>query len=324
MIVDRLPVIKAKLPHPLVQNAIFAACKGGVEEPLVNPDHGEDRSVVFKTVNATGDVMLVVSPRRLKTNPDMGVFLAGVALAQKYMPTQTEEDWKNIKINVTFPVREFYDLVAPGELRPKASKNRLWFEESLCTLAKTSISVTFGDPGIGKHGGNLRYQMQSSLWDYKFCPLRGRSGGTIVLSILSDFVPRDYYVWADAALCNRLESQVSREIFWQLIGREHFRIDVSTLSCLCGVSPQSRLDKWDRRALQPALEELSSCGYRIEREGTGTDSVYVLSRNAAKEKRKTANSKGRGRKRRFVNTEFPPINAEFPPINAEFLPKMVL
>ncbi len=217
---DRFPIVKAKLPHPLVQNAIFAACKGGVEEPLVNPDHGEDRSVVFKTVNAAGDVMLVVSPRRLKTNPDMGVFLAGVALAQKYMPTQTEEDWKNVKINVRFPVREFYDLVAPGDLRPRASKNRLWFEESLCTLAKTRVSVTFGDPGIGKHGGNLRYQMQSSLWDYKFCPLRGRSGGTIVLSILSDFVPRDYYVWADAALCNRLESQVSREIFWQLIGRE--------------------------------------------------------------------------------------------------------
>ena len=272
-------IIKARLPHPLLQNAIFEACRLSESRDSIDPGPAcKGLRVIFTKTNIDGDVMTITAPRRLKANPDMGVFLAGVALAQKYMGIPENLEDLPLKVNVTFPITEFYDLVAPGDRRATASKNRLRFNESLNTLAQTSIAVVYGNKGRKKHGENSGYRMRSSLWDYRFNPLKGRGGGSIALAILSDFIPRDYYLWADAALCNRFELAVSREIFWQLVGRQHFKADVSALAEICGLPPESRLDRWYKRNLLPAVDELNSAGYIIKREGTGLDADYVFNR----------------------------------------------
>lgn len=281
MIVDRDLIIKACLPHPLVQNAVFEACR--LREYRNSIDPGSDfksLKVIFTRKNDDGDIMTITSPRRLKANPDMGVFLAGVALAQKYMSVPDNPSELPLKVNVTFPITEFYDLVAPNDRRALISKSRLKFDESLNVLAQTNIAVAYGAKGIKKHGGAASYSMRSSLWDYRFDPLRGRTGGSITLAILSDFIPRDYYVWADAALCNRFESVVSRQIFWQLVERQHFKADVHALAEMCGLPLESRLDRWYKRNLLPSIEELSSSGYIIKREGSGLSTEYVFKRKA--------------------------------------------
>lgn len=283
MIVDK--IVKARLPHPLLQNAIFEACRLSESRDSIEPEPGcKGLRVIFTKTNIDGDVMTITAPRRLKANPDMGVFLAGVALAQKYMGIPENLEDLPLKVNVTFPITEFYDLVAPGDRRAMASKNRLRFDESLNTLAQTSIAVVYGNKGRKKHGGNTGYSMRSSLWDYRFNPLKGRGGGSIALAILSDFIPRDHYLWADAALCNRFGSAVSRQIFWQLVGRQHFKADVPALAEMCGLPPESRLDRWYKRNLLPAVDELNSAGYIIKREGAGVDADYVFKRKKGKDK----------------------------------------
>jgi len=272
-------IIKARLPHPLVQNAIFEACRLSALRDSIDPAPDfKAMRVIFTKKNSDGDIMSITSPRRLKANPDMGVFLAGVALAQKYMNIPDPAAELPLKVNVQFPITEFYNIVAPRPRRAIASKNRLRFDESLNVLAQTSIAVVYGNKGQKKHGGNTGYSMRSSLWDYRFDPSKGRTGGTITLAILSDFIPRDYYLWADAAQCNCFESPVSRQIFWQLVGRQHFRSNVVALADICGLPAESRLDRWYKRNLLPAVDELNSAGYIIKREGEGVGADYVFSR----------------------------------------------
>lgn len=284
MIIDKFSVVKAKLPHPLLQTAIFEACRLSESRDSIDPGPDfKSLRVILTKKNSDGDIMTITAPRRLKANPDMGVFLAGVALAQKYMDIPDPATELPLKVNVTFPITEFYDLVSPGDRRTTASKHRLRFDESLNVLAQTSIAVIYGNKDKKKHGVNTGYRMRSSLWDYKFDPSKGRGGGSIALAILSDFIPRDYYLWADAALCNRFESPVSRQIFWQLVGRQHFKSNVAALADICGLSAESRLDKWYKRNLLPAVDELNSAGYIIKREGTGVDADYIFSRKKGKD-----------------------------------------
>lgn len=269
-------VVKAHLPHPLVQNAIFEACR--FSENIT--DEAENIKVVFTKTNTAGDVMKISSPRKLKAIPDMGVFLAGIALAQNNISDVGKRDLESgaLKINTNFPIKDFYDLISPKESRGWISKNRAVFDESLKTLADTSISVAYAPGTRKKHGDKLSYIMKSSLWDYEFVPVKGRNGGIIRLAILRDFFPRNYYIWADAALCNRLELTVSRQIFWQLLGREHFKAGISDLASLCGFPAEGRLDMWLKRNLSPSIEELNSAGYRIKREGKGLSADYVFYR----------------------------------------------
>ncbi|NCC62829.1 MAG: hypothetical protein EOM12_18335, partial [Verrucomicrobiae bacterium] len=106
---DRFPIVKAKLPHPLVQNAIFEACRLSESRDSIDPGPGcKGLRVIFTKTNIDGDVMTITAPRRLKANPDMGVFLAGVALAQKYMGIPENLEDLPLKVNVTFPITEFY------------------------------------------------------------------------------------------------------------------------------------------------------------------------------------------------------------------------
>ena len=68
---------KAYLPHPIFQSTLFAATRTRKE--------GEYRKngLTIVSENKFGDTITISAPRTLFVSPDMGVFLATVACAQR-------------------------------------------------------------------------------------------------------------------------------------------------------------------------------------------------------------------------------------------------
>lgn len=352
MIEGKEPIVKAYIPHPLAQNYLFSACKfSGYRDKPEKDSNGKDIPVtVQKTNERTGDVLTVTSPRGLKADPDMGVFLSVIALAQKYIAEHLDDipvstvniihrDSKGrplpsppkavtMKAAALFKISDLYDLLAqtPNQ-RAQISKHKDRIEESMKILAKTHISIAYAPSQIKKHNdagcnfpkrkyniGSISGALESSLWDYKYFRDQehfnkwvnnrhmdfsdddedsgyqfkrgGRDSGLININILRDFVPdvKEYFLLADARLCNRLESPVARQIFWKLLSAQHFRISVKALAQYCELPDSSRLDMWLKRALNPALEELQDHGYSIvSNGGSGAQTEFVITRPKAKE-----------------------------------------
>lgn len=252
---------KAILPHPLLQSVIFSVARreyGG--EGLA--------SMIIERRNAWGDSISISSPRPLLARPDMGVFLAVTALVQKngFEPLVGQESEKySGKIWSRVPLSELYDLTG---MRRSRSREALF--ESLEALGGTSIVVRYADRK--RHGGAAGVAL-SSFWDFKLIPRRGR-GGSVIDFFPADFlIPRKYYLWADAGICNSLRQDTARAIFWALLCREHFAGTIAEWQQLVG-GGDSNPWRWRDKRFLPALEELATKGYKIQ----DKDGIYVISR----------------------------------------------
>ena len=244
---------RAYLPHSFFQNCIFAATRA-VNNATVDKKTG---FVVVTRANRAGDVVEIKSPTLLQARPDMGVFLAAIALFQKYVLRFEEENIPPgalCEYGAKFPLRELSEL---ANISYKSGSGREVLEDSLFRLGKTDIKVTFADPS--KHFGSRVFEIHN-LFNYI---IERRVGpGQSVISIMPSFAlaPQTQYLYADAAIANRLTSDTARAIFWILICRQHIMATPAQLLELCGASGK-RVDDWKRRRLIPALEELREYEY---------------------------------------------------------------
>lgn len=251
---------RAYLPHPIFQTTLFAA----VRERQKN--EYRKRSVTLERTNRWGDVLTIRSARTLFAMPDMGVFLATVALIQKHgfhdlIDGVTGETVGRVRS--MFPIGELYDLTGMGR---SSARDRLLI--SLETLGSVSVSVKYAKTpdSMERHRYSDGFHM-ASFWDMNIISRKGRSGSLVEIFPSKYLIPNKRSLWADAKLCNSLKTDTSRVIFWNLICRQHLRASIHNWKKLVG-SEAERVDKWRARQLMPAVEELAAHGYYIE-EGDG-------------------------------------------------------
>ncbi len=257
---------KAYLPHPFFQNSIFLCTRAR------NPDEYRKRSVTVEVTNRNGDIMTVRSARTLFASPDMGVFLAVVALLQKHGVHDLVDSVTGEvagRVRSTFPIGELYDLTGMGR---SAARERLL--TSLDVLGSVSLSVKYGltPENLERHRLSLGFQM-SSFWDLNIVPRKGRRGSIVELFPSRYLIPNDHNLWADAALCNALQIDTARAIFWALICRQHFCGTVAEWQKLLGSQYQA-LRNWRANHFLPALEELTKYGYKV----TEKSGLYTVRR----------------------------------------------
>lgn len=242
---------RAYLPHPIFQNCLFAATRER------KADEYRKRSVTVERRNRWGDVLTIRSARTLFARPDMGVFLAVVALIQKngFQRLVGERDGvPSGRLASHFSLSALYDLT--GMARSRGRENLL---VSLDTLGSVAVSIQYADPG--KHAGRAALRL-STFWDLKIMSRKGRVGSTVDIYPAEFLVPQERFIWADAEICNRLRSDTARGIFWALLCREHMRGTAQEWKGLVGAGGD-RIDKWTSRQLRPALEELAKHGYHV-------------------------------------------------------------
>ncbi|WP_455595281.1 hypothetical protein [Cloacibacillus porcorum] len=245
---------RAYLPQPFFQSTIFIASR--------QRKVGEHRKngLLVKRQNKWGDIITIKSPLTLFCRPDMGVFLAAMALFQKYI--KKEPDFMRTHFcnasdksvwGAEFPVGELYDLT-------QTSSDR-WseLEASLMAIGSTTISVHYADSH--KHGGRVGFDI-GGLWLWRREKRNGRLGSLLQLNPVKELVPDRNYLYGDALICNKLKSDTARSIFWALVCREHVKGRVENYAQFCGVEP-NRIWDWNRRQFLPALDELQEYKYTI-------------------------------------------------------------
>lgn len=257
---------RAHLPHPLFQSAVFLCTRSR------EPDEYRKRSMVRAFKNIFGDVVTIRSSRTLLACPDMGVFLATVALIQKHgfselIDSATGETTHRVRS--VFPISELYDLTGMGR---SSARERLL--TSLEVLGSVTLSVRYAqtEKNLVRHRNFRSFEM-SSWWDVIIVPRRGRAGSLVELYPSHYLIPTEKNLWADAELCNKIKNDTARSIFWNLIARQHYKGGVEQWRNLLGSQSQS-LRKWEVNCLCPALDELAVHGYIVSNEGK----IYTVKR----------------------------------------------
>jgi len=253
----------AYLPHPVFQNTLFLCTR------TRNQDEYRKRNITVELTNTFRDKITVRSARTLFACPDMGVFLATVALIQKHgfhdlIDSVTGETVGRVRS--IFPIGELYDLTGMGR---SSARERLL--TSLETLGSVSVSVKYAKTpdNMERHRYSDGFHM-ASFWDMNIIPKRGRSGSLVEVFPSKYLLPNKRSLWADAELCNSLKSDTARAIFWSLICRQHYKGSIEQWRNLLGSKYQA-LRNWRRDHFLPALNELSRHRYTIlEDEGCYT------------------------------------------------------
>lgn len=259
---------KAYLPQPLMQGMPFLLSRKWKKEG----QEGKGRSII-KRRNSWGDLMIIESRRPLLVSPDMGIFVAVIALCQHHgIRRLIEEDTGNPSHRLVsrFPISELYEIT--GMRRGQA---RIALLDSMECLGSTSISVRYAvNNNKSRHANKPRYSL-TSFWDIFVDPRKGRAGSLVTLYLADAVIPRRTYLWADAGLCNRLRRDTARAIFWSLLSREHFGGTLVEWQQLIG-GESGDIWHWRDRQFLPALEELASHGYDVR--GDENDGIYVVTR----------------------------------------------
>lgn len=257
---------RAYLPHPFFQSSLFLCTR------TRRPDEYRRRSVTVEVTNRNGDVMTIRSARTLFASPDMGVFLATVALIQKHgfhdlIDSVTGETVGRVRS--IFPIGELYDLTGMGR---SSARERLL--TSLKTLGSVSVSVKYAKTpdNMERHRYSDGFHM-ASFWDMNIIPKRGRSGSLVEVFPSKYLLPNKRSLWADAELCNSLKSDTARAIFWSLICRQHCAGTVKDWMGYLNAQRSSTKD-WRYRSFLPALAELTGHGYSVSEK----DGIYVVKR----------------------------------------------
>jgi len=251
---------KAYLPHPLFQSTLFAATRTRKE--------GEYRKngLTIVSENKFGDTITVSAPRTLFVSPDMGVFLATVACAQKagfraLVDSETGEMEPFAKTE--FPMSWLYELTGIS------SKGKGWYQlsTSLETLGHVGLSIRFSDKSAFKRQKGKYSFIVTNFWNLFVEKRKGRKGSLVKLYPSLYLVPQEQFLWADAELCNKLKKDTAKGIFWQLICREHLTGTAEKWREWLGASEDWEVKFWKSRRLMPALEELAGHGYMVKENG---------------------------------------------------------
>lgn len=274
---------RAFCPHPFFQNCMFALCSRLLQK---DPDTGRFK---FSSSNSKGDTLTVESFQRIR-NDDMGLFLAVLALYQHSAAWFPEEDREIFREKaVTKEVlRGIYSDVIIGDTSSAFTSDELYritgknwralrtLQDRLWLLGSIRIRIDFANPA--EHQGRNAWG-RNGLWSYGYDGYVGKPG-LWQMSVVNDLIPRDTYLWADAALCNRLKSDTARNIFWRMIEPQHKNIEgVSALKTFCGTAAAATSDKYFfRDQFGPAVKELESYGYSIEDSGVGERKVWKFKR----------------------------------------------
>lgn len=250
---------RAYMPHPIFQSTLFAATR-------VRRD-GEYRkkSLTIVRENQFGDTVTIFTPKTLFVSPDMGVFLATIACAQKagiyHLIDPKTNDEEPYSLISKFPISWLYELTG------MASNGMGWYQlrSSLEALGQVSITINYNTTkkSFERHDGEAFFAVDN-FWRVFIEKRKGRKGSIVRLSPSPVLIPRDYYLWADAELCNKLKSDTAKGIFWQLICREHLTGTAEEWRQWLNVSEGRDVKVWKSRCLMPALEELAGYGYRIK------------------------------------------------------------
>lgn len=274
---------RAYMPHPIFQSTLFAATR-------VRRD-GEYRkkSLTIVQKNQFGDSITITAPKTLFVSPDMGVFLATIACAQKagiyHLIDPKTNDEEPYSLISKFPISWLYELTG------MASNGMGWYQlrSSLEALGQVSITINYNTTkkSFERHDGDAFFAVDS-FWRVFIEKRKGRKGSIVRLSPSPVLIPRDYYLWADAELCNKLKSDTAKGIFWQLICREHLAGTAEEWRQWLNAGEGRDAKVWKSRCLMPALEELAGYGYRIkeDRDEITVERPGVEQKRLSKTKRK--------------------------------------
>lgn len=250
---------RAYMPHPIFQSTLFAATR-------VRRD-GEYRkkSLTIVRENQFGDTVTIFTPKTLFVSPDMGVFLATIACAQKagiyHLIDPKTNDEEPYSLISKFPISWLYELTG------MASNGMGWYQlrSSLEALGQVGIRINYGmtKESFKRHGKNSLFAVDN-FWRVFIEKRKGRKGSLVKLFPSPVLIPMDFYLWADAEFCNKLRSDTAKGIFWQLICREHLTGTAEEWRQWLNAEGKWETKKWKSAQLMPALEELAGYGYRIK------------------------------------------------------------
>jgi len=251
---------RAYLPHPIYQMTLFNATRARKK--------GEYRKdgVTVVTENVFGDRAVIWAPKTLFTTPDMGVFLGVVACAQN------AGIFEMIGPHGPDPFSLFSEFLMSDlyAVTGMSSRGKSWYQlrSSLAALGEVSISVEYrcDKENLRKHGWSSGFVMDH-FWRMNIIKRSGRKGSLVRLYPSPFLIPHDYYLWADAELCNKLKKDTARGVFWQLICREHLAGTAEEWREWLNASDGRDLKVWKSRCLMPALEELAGYGYAVKENG---------------------------------------------------------
>lgn len=263
--------VKAYLPHVIAQGIPFFISRLPRGQHAQFKEGPSSRKIVIRE-NYWGDRMKIESRRPLLVVPDMGVFLGTIALIQANKPERLIKEKSGEPSNrlfSEFPLRDLYNL-----LRASKGRERLKVIESLEVLGGTTLSISIKNPQSTQEHQRMRGRhLFESFWDFEITPRRGRGGSIITFYPLSALIPRDEYLWVDAATCNALRQDMARAIFWALLCRQHFAGTIAEWQQLLGTKDRN-IWRWRDQRFLPALEELSMYGFKVREE----EDKYVVSR----------------------------------------------
>jgi len=251
---------RAYLPHPIFQSTLFAATR--VRQ------NGEYRKNVLTIVheNQFGDSVTIFASRTLFVSPDMGVFLATVACAQKagyYALVDPMTGKPEPILKSEFPLSWLYELTGTS------SQGKGWYQlrSSLEALGQVGITIKYNmtEENMKRHGRTMF--AVDSFWRVFIEKRKGRNGSLVRLYPSPVLFPENYYLWADAELCNKLKRDTSKGIFWQLICREHLTGTAEEWRKWLNAEGNWEIKKWKSAQLMPALEELAKYGYQVKEDG---------------------------------------------------------
>jgi len=267
---------RAYMPHPIFQSTLFAATR-------VRRD-GEYRkkSLTIVRENQFGDTVTIFTPKTLFVSPDMGVFLATIACAQKagiyHLIDPKTNDEEPYSLISKFPISWLYELTG------MASNGMGWYQlrSSLEALGQVGIRINYGmtKESFKRHGKNSLFAVDN-FWRVFIEKRKGRKGSLVKLFPSPVLIPMDFYLWADAELCNKLRSDTAKGIFWQLICREHLTGTAEEWRKWLNAGEERETKKWKSRCLMPALEELAEYGYQVKENG---DEITVKRPGAEKKR----------------------------------------
>ncbi len=254
----------ARLPYPLLQNTLFRCSH------FINSLDNNNGRVTYKTTNKFGDEVIICSERHLSVSPYMDIFLATVALMQKY-GFQTDEENPQ-RLYSTFPFPELCAVIGAKKGFGFIKQN---LPEHLKALGRTSFTVNYAEDSNDAtrcvEGTSFSIPF---FWDVEIISRKGKLGNIVKIFPSEHFIPKKDYFKLDALLCNSLKRDASKAIFWHLIGRQHLKATVQDWYALLG-SRASCIYRWKSDCFLPALKELAEFGYTIKK---AQKNLYIINK----------------------------------------------
>lgn len=251
---------KAYLPHPIFQSTLFAATRTRKEG-----EYRKNRLTIVHE-NKMGDRITVFAPRTLFVSPDMGVFLATVACAQRagfraLVDAETGEMEPFVKTK--FPLSWLYELTGMSS----QGQGRYQLLTSLEVLGQVGLTIKFSNKSVFERQSGRFEFIVNNFWSLFIESRKGRKGSLVRLYPSPFLVPQEHFLWADAELCNKLKKDTAKGIFWQLICREHLTGTAEEWRRWLNAGEVWEVKKWKSARLMPALEELAGYGYTVKEDG---------------------------------------------------------